>query len=63
MASFKNARFEFQHNTLGHLTGLAREDDIVNFRGIPYATIPARFRQSEVLEKLPNEPFEALLPG
>jgi hypothetical protein len=53
---------EYQHDTLGELRGLLR-DDILQFRGVPYASIPARFRQSVVVEKLPHTPFDASEPG
>lgn len=53
---------QYHHETLGVLRGLLR-NEILQFRGIPYASIPARFRQSVVLEKLPQQPFEATEPG
>lgn len=53
----------FTHSSLGSLIGVARGDDIVQFRGIPYAKIPARFRQSTLCSSLPQEPFDARQPG
>ncbi|KAJ9604172.1 hypothetical protein H2200_011006 [Cladophialophora chaetospira] len=53
----------FTHPTLGPLIGVARGDDIVQFRGIPYAEIPARFRQSTLRSSLPQGPFDARHPG
>ncbi|KIW21644.1 hypothetical protein PV08_02224 [Exophiala spinifera] len=53
----------FVHPALGTLVGISRGDDIVQFRGIPYAEVPARFRQSILRPRLPKEPFDARQPG
>lgn len=43
--------FEYRHPQLGDLIGLSREKgSIVQFRGVPYASIPARFRQCELAD-------------
>jgi len=55
--------YYFEHRQLGSLIGLARGDDVVQFRGIPFASIPARFRQSQLLGSLPQQPFDARQPG
>ncbi|KZM21571.1 uncharacterized protein EKO05_0000739 [Ascochyta rabiei] len=44
--------FTFQHAELGEMTGLITPDNVVQFRAIPYATIPARFKQSIPLNDL-----------
>ncbi|KAJ6256958.1 Cholinesterase [Drechslerella dactyloides] len=47
--------FTHAHPTLGPLTGrLAESDAIVHFRSIPYATVPARFRPSVLLDAIPD---------
>src|ERR1700742_623371 len=53
----------FTHPLLGALVGVARGDDIIQFRGIPYADVPARFRQSVLRSQLPQEPFDSRQPG
>ena len=58
-----NRTATFRHETLGEVTGLARGNDIVQFRGIPFATIPGRFRQSSLATSLPSSPFDATEPG
>lgn len=64
MAATKNEDdFRFHHEVLGDILGLSRGDDLVQFRGIPFATIPSRFRQSEPALSLPQRPFDARLPG
>ncbi|KAF3904884.1 Cholinesterase [Dactylellina cionopaga] len=53
MANYKT--FTHNHPTLGSLTGrLVESDTIVHFRSIPYATIPARFRPSNLLSSIPE---------
>lgn len=49
----------FNHSQLGDIIGWERGNDIVQFRGIPYADIPGRFRQSVLKEELPQQPFNA----
>lgn len=44
----------FHHAELGPMTGLVSPENVVQFRGIPFASIPARFKQSIVLEALPE---------
>ncbi|KAH7070003.1 Alpha/Beta hydrolase protein, partial [Paraphoma chrysanthemicola] len=56
-------QYTFKHSLLGEIVGLAREDDCVQFRGIPFASIAARFRQSHLLRSLPQQPFDARKPG
>lgn len=55
--------YKLEHKDLGQLIGLARGDDVVQFRGVPFATIPARFRQAHLLESLPQQPFDARKSG
>ncbi|KAJ9413309.1 Alpha/Beta hydrolase protein [Fusarium oxysporum] len=55
--------YHFKHEHLGEVIGLERGTDIIQFRGIPYATIPARFRQSILNGTLPSQPFDARQPG
>jgi carboxylesterase type B len=55
--------FSYRHSVLGELHGTRRGSDIVQFRGIPFADIPARFRQSVLRTTLPQEPFDATQPG
>ncbi|KAK4150170.1 Alpha/Beta hydrolase protein [Chaetomidium leptoderma] len=57
------ADYSFKHEQLGELTGLARGSDVVQFRGIPFGRIPARFRQSTLIDQLPSQPFDARHPG
>ncbi|USP77950.1 hypothetical protein yc1106_05224 [Curvularia clavata] len=59
--SFPN--YELNHKHLGKLIGLSRGDDIVQFRGVPFATIAARFRQARLLDALPRQPFDARKSG
>lgn len=47
--------FTFQHPELGSLTGLVQPDDVVQFRAIPYATVPGRFKRSILRENLPED--------
>jgi len=55
--------YDHQHELLGEIKGITRGDEIVQFRGIPYASIPARFRQSKLVEQLSQQPFDATQPG
>jgi hypothetical protein len=55
--------YRFRHSGLGELIGLQRRDDIVQFRGIPFASIPQRFAQSNLTTSLPQTPFDARYPG
>lgn len=65
MACGKAPNYQFNHSKLGDLVGLARgpNSEVVQFRGIPFASIPARFRQSVVAKQLPSQPFDARRPG
>jgi hypothetical protein len=56
-------QFSFKHKQLGAFVGLARGEDVVQFRGVPFASIPARFRQAQLLESLPHQPFDATKSG
>lgn len=58
-----NPSWSWQHPTLGELKGVRRNGDVVQFRGIPFADIPARFRQSVLRTKLPQVPYDATQPG
>jgi hypothetical protein len=52
------------HAELGDITGITRGDDIVQFRGIPFASIPGRFRQSVLKQgRLSSQTFDARQPG
>ena len=53
----------FNHEKLGHIVGWTRGTDIVQFRGIPFAAIPGRFRQSVLETSLPTQPFLATNAG
>jgi len=44
--------FTFHHADLGPMTGIVTPDNVVQFRAVPYATIPARFKQSVLSETL-----------
>ena len=48
--------FELEHPLLGRLTALRRNENVVQFRGIPYGRIPMRYRQAISVERpLPHE--------
>ncbi|KAF4437806.1 hypothetical protein F53441_12947 [Fusarium austroafricanum] len=56
--------YTLNHPDLGSIIGLARDDDVVQFRGIPFASVPGRFRQSILRTgQLPSQPFDARQPG
>ncbi|KAF5568073.1 triacylglycerol lipase V precursor [Fusarium phyllophilum] len=56
--------YTLNHRELGSIIGLARDDDVVQFRGIPFASVPGRFRQSILRAgPLPSQPFSARQPG
>jgi hypothetical protein len=46
--------FTFHHDELGDLTGLVTPENVVQFRAIPYATIPGRFKRSILQDKITN---------
>ncbi|RAR10733.1 alpha/beta-hydrolase [Stemphylium lycopersici] len=54
MASLTSSRptFTFNHAQLGPMTGVIAPDNVVQFRAIKYATIPARFKASILAETL-----------
>ncbi|KAH7019665.1 Alpha/Beta hydrolase protein [Ilyonectria destructans] len=56
-------RYSFKHAGLGEIQGIVRGGDFVQFRGIPFADIPARFRQASLKTTLPQQPFDATQPG
>ncbi|KAH7403893.1 Alpha/Beta hydrolase protein, partial [Cadophora sp. MPI-SDFR-AT-0126] len=51
-AEFRSEEFIFPHALLGSLTGITRTPSVVQFRSIPYARIPMRFRQSVAVDVL-----------
>ncbi|PNP79285.1 hypothetical protein FNYG_07361 [Fusarium nygamai] len=56
--------YTLNHTELGSIIGLARDDDVVQFRGIPFASVPGRFRQSILRDgPLPSQPYDARQPG
>lgn len=55
-------KLTFTHERLGEIIGWQRGDDIVQFRGLPYADIPGRFRQSILRSTLPSQPYDATNP-
>ena len=55
--------FELEHPLLGRLTGLRRNKNVVQFRGIPYGRIPMRFRQAIPVEKLLPEELDCTKYG
>ena len=44
--------YTFQHPELGSITGVITPSNVVQFRAVPYATIPARFARSVLLDQL-----------
>jgi carboxylesterase type B len=48
------SKYTFHHPTLGAITGIQRPEtpDVVEFRAIPYATLPGRFKHSILREHL-----------
>ena len=55
--------FTFDHPELGHMIGIVQPDNVVQFRAIPYATLPARFKQSVLLDRLPEGKTDFTKPG
>jgi hypothetical protein len=43
---------DFEHPILGRLVGQRRNRNVVQFRSIPYASVPGRFRQAKLIEEL-----------
>jgi 4-aminobutyrate aminotransferase-like enzyme len=60
--TIKSGTFTFNHAELGHMTGVVTPENVVQFRAVPYATIPARFKQSILLNtgSETNEDFTKL---
>jgi carboxylesterase type B len=55
--SSKTQTHTFTHPELGAITGLAGSPstpNVVHFRSIPFASFPARFRQSVLLDHIPS---------
>ena len=50
----KPQTYTFQHRELGSITGVITPNNVVQFRAVPYATIPARFKRSVLLDQLPD---------
>lgn len=46
---------EHSHPLLGRIRGRVLHNDVVQFRSIPFARIPARFRQSQLADQLSPE--------
>ncbi|KAM5342219.1 hypothetical protein ACJ41O_015250 [Fusarium nematophilum] len=44
---------EVEHPQLGPIVGRRRNEHVVQFRSIPYARVPARFRQATLMSELP----------
>ncbi|KAH8691540.1 Alpha/Beta hydrolase protein [Talaromyces proteolyticus] len=51
--------YQHSHPLLGSLVGLQRNNVTVQFRGIPFGSIPGRFRQSQLVTQLPSQPYVA----
>lgn len=43
---------EFEHPQLGSIVGRRRNEHVVQFRSIPFAHAPARFRQAKLIDQL-----------
>lgn len=54
LSNSKEKLFTFHHAQLGSMTGVLSPDNVVQFKGVPFATIPGRFEQSILLDKLPE---------
>lgn len=54
--------YTYKHS-LGELTGILRAPDVVQFRGIPYARIPSRFRQSIIADSFGAVKYDATKLG
>lgn len=59
----ESSHYTLKHNDLGHMKGLRRGGDVVQFKGIPFADIPARFCQAQLKTSLPQSPFDATASG
>jgi carboxylesterase type B len=47
--------FEIDHPVLGRLIGTRRNDQVIQFRSIPFGFIPRRFRQAVLVEQLSSK--------
>jgi hypothetical protein len=63
MMTMECPKLHFVHGQLGELIGYLRDSNVVQFRGVPFATIPGRYRQSILRNDLPRQPFDATQPG
>ncbi|PVH68239.1 alpha/beta-hydrolase [Cadophora sp. DSE1049] len=55
--------FSFSHATLGPLVGITRTPSVVQFRSIPYARLPMRFRQSVPVDTLQSHERDCMAFG
>ncbi|KAH7110545.1 Alpha/Beta hydrolase protein [Dendryphion nanum] len=55
--------FTFTHPQLGQLTGVSSPHNVIQFRAIPYATIPARFERSSLLHDISHTDHNFTKPG
>lgn len=62
-AASRNEEFTFTHPGLGSLTGVTRSASVIQFRSIPYARIPTRFRQSVAIDVLQNHERKCIAFG
>jgi DNA-binding sugar fermentation-stimulating protein len=51
----KPQTFTFHHANLGRMTGIITPNNVIQFRAVPYATIPARFKQSVLSDTLAGQ--------
>ena len=70
MTAYRPSRDEFrrsitfEHSSLGMISGtLVPDDKVVQFHGIPYAKVTARFRQCTLLDDLDNTDRDFKFPG
>lgn len=57
-------KVELEVPDLGTLTGLCFDDNVCQYTGIPYATVPGRFRRSKpVLGEWPNRKWDGTKLG
>lgn len=47
--------FQIEHPLLGRLIGRRRNDNVVQFRSIPFGFVPKRFRQAALVEELSSK--------
>jgi hypothetical protein len=58
MSSYPTATFK---HSIGTLTGLQLQENVVQYRCIPFASIPARFKHSKLIDNVGN--FDATKSG